>query len=453
MMPHGRLLFFLCGMLLLGLGFTYGFLSHRYHLFPYEEIRLAFRRASHALSSAGPGDPPPWAVADLDSASRSKLQALGYLQGYEEASRPGGTELHDPERAFPGHSFYVSAHAPEAILTTLDGRRLHSWRLPFREACPGKDDPQSTNQRYFRRARLLPGGGVLAIYDYEALVRLDRHSQLVWARCEPYHHDLDIAPDGRIYVLRQKRRIVSEVHDWDPILDDVVEILGPEGEDLAAVSISDAFLASEYAPLLKTVDRRLLPENNGEGDVLHTNAVKILDEQDAARLPMVRAGHVLISVRNLDTVAILDLEAERVVWALTGLWRRQHDPVWLDNGNLLVFDNLHEHQRSRVLEIDPTSQRVVWQYEGRLGEPFFSGCCGSNQRLANGNTLITVSEGGRALETTPDGDVVWEFWSPHRVGEKEELVATLMDVIRLEPEFELGWLDEAGTREFGRNPE
>jgi len=50
--------------------------------------------------------------------------------------------------------------------------------------------------------------------------------------------------------------------------------------------------------------------------------------------------------------------------------------------------------------------------------------------LDNGNLLIVDSQAGRAFEITPERRVVWEFRSPHRVGDK---VAFLNDVIRVDP--------------------
>jgi len=62
--------------------------------------------------------------------------------------------------------------------------------------------------------------------------------------------------------------------------------------------------------------------------------------------------------------------------------------------------------------------------------------------LPNGNTLITESQGRRALEVTPEKKIVWEFLNPHRAGEQEELIAVLMEVTRIEPAFPLNWLEE-----------
>jgi outer membrane protein assembly factor BamB len=115
--------------------------------------------------------------------------------------------------------------------------------------------------------------------------------------------------------------------------------------------------------------------------------------------------------------------------------------VLLDNGNMLLFDNNREGlRRSAVLEFDPLTGKVLWSYKERDPDVFFSKSCGSVQRLANGNTLITESDYGRAFELTPDKEIVWEYHNPYRAGEKNELVATLFEVVRLDPEVAKGWL-------------
>jgi archaeosine-15-forming tRNA-guanine transglycosylase len=64
---------------------------------------------------------------------------------------------------------------------------------------------------------------------------------------------------------------------------------------------------------------------------------------------------------------------------------------------------------------------------------------GDQQRLTNGNTLITESEGGRILEIAPDGEIVWEFINPVR-NDDGTLVSivcfgTRIDPASLEPDF------------------
>ena len=59
---------------------------------------------------------------------------------------------------------------------------------------------------------------------------------------------------------------------------------------------------------------------------------------------------------------------------MTGLFLGQHDPDFLPNGHLMVFDNAGRRRpvagrRSRIVEIDPATRAVVWSYDGG-DEPF-----------------------------------------------------------------------------------
>ena len=185
------------------------------------------------------------------------------------------------------------------------------------------------------------------------------------------------------------------------------------------------------------------------GDILHTNTLTLLN---AAADPgsVFGGGNVLTSFRRRDAIAVVDLEVERVVWVLDGRTQGQHDPTLLANGHLLIFDNQRSaEQGSRVIEIDPVTETIHWQYP-ESGPGPYSRCCGTAQRLPNGNTLITYTGPGRALEVTPAGKVVWEFENPDRVKvtdeviaqlmEDDDLIAQLMEVRRLPPAFTQSWL-------------
>jgi hypothetical protein len=177
------------------------------------------------------------------------------------------------------------------------------------------------------------------------------------------------------------------------------------------------------------------------GDLFHTNSLEVLHGPMGDRSPFFRQGNLLLSILTLDTIAIVDSETERVVWNLTGKWRAQHDPTALPGGHVMVFDNNVGGDFSRVVEIDPLTQEVVWSYEGTSERPFYSKTCGTSQRLSNGNTLITESDAGRAFEVTPSKEIVWEFINTRRAGENAEYIALLPEVVRLPPDFPLDWVD------------
>lgn len=365
---------------------------------------------------------PPAAAADP-----ADLRALPYLAGYQPAGAGSGVTRWDRERASPGLNYYVSGHAPEALLMDLGGRPLHRWRRSLRSVWPHlADDPANATIDFWRRARVEPDGSLFAIFDGLGVIKLDRHSELLWAVAGGIHHDLDVAADGAIWLLDREGRAAPEIRPEGGVLEDFVTVLEADGRRRRRISVLVALQRSPFAPLLN--DRR------DEPDFLHTNTLEILDGRWAHRNPAFRKGNLLLSILGVDAIAVLDPDREQVVWALKGMWRRQHQPTLLANGRMLIFDNLGAGDASRVLEFDPLTLELAWSYGGP-GVDFLSRSLGSCQRLPNGNTLITESQNGRAFEVDADGRVVWDFHNPARAGSRQELVASLFEMVRLRPEF------------------
>lgn len=391
------------------------------------------------------GAPGRWhrtgTLSDEQARAIAELEAIGYASGSElvdeGAERPSatGVTVHDRARAQPGLSFYTSGHGPEALLVDLDGAVRHRWQLAAAEVWPDEPElarlPGAAN---WRRARLFENGDVVALFAGVGLVRITRDSELVWSHRARVHHDLDVDERGAIWTLSRRIGLRPDVHPSEPVVDDTVLVLSATGEVLREFSLIDAFRASKFA-----AEPFVLPH----GDVFHTNSIELLDGSHAERLPAFAAGNLLISLREPDLLAVVDPTpgAERVVWTLRARFRKQHDPQLLASGNLLLFDNLGLGERSRILELDAVTGERAWALGKTSDVSFFSGTCGTVSRLANGNTLVCESDGGRALEVTPEHELVWEFHSPHRAGDAGEFVATLFDLIRLPPEFPLDWLD------------
>lgn len=407
-------------------GGAVGALAHRegWHKAIREQLGLATEPPA-----AAPGWPnfirAPAAVSeDLDT----QLRALGYLTGYEAGS--GASGVRTTADAQPGLTLYTSGHAPEARLMDTSGHVIHHWRFEDSEVKPGL-------AQWWRRARALPNGDLFAIADYWAIYKLDRNSKLLWRFDGRCHHDLDVTADGRVWVLTRE----SRVHPAFPgreIYDDSIAILAPDGTLMRKISILDAFVNSDFAPLVMRSSER--------ADILHTNTVEVLDGRLARRIPAFRAGNVLVSLRATDTVAVIDITTERVVWALAGPWEAQHEPVVIGNDRLMVFDNRGRNGESRVVEIDPATQEVAWVYPRNAHTSLNAIAMGAAQRLSGGNTLIVESTRGHAIEVTGDGRTVWEFWNPERAGENGEFIATLPHMERLPADFPHAWTTPPVTR-------
>lgn len=396
-------------------------------------------RAADPPPDRVPGEarPAPAAPA-IDPEDASRLECLGYLGGYRSASEPGGVSLHDPERAWSGLNLYTSGHAPVAFLVDMHGEPLHRWEIAYRDAFPGApaDVLARAGTRYLRRAHLFGNGDLLAVFDYFGLVKIDRGSRLLFARAIPAHHDV-FATDDRIYALAEEIHEVSRIRPGRRVREDEIRILDAEGNELRRVSLLRALERSRWAHLLARIP--------AHDDLFHTNTIRILDGSLAERSAAFRRGNALVAIRNLDLVAVVDLEREEIAWATQGLWHLPHEPILLPSGRLLLFDNLGLRTRSRALEVDPETGGVVWSWTGP-GAGFLSEGMGAVQRLPNGNTIVTDSFGGRAFEVDTAGRVVWRFDNPARTGERGELVAVIPELQRLDPAPHAAWLGARAAR-------
>jgi hypothetical protein len=358
------------------------------------------------------------------------------------ARRPEkGVTVYHPGKAFEGVTLVLSTHAQEAALIDMTGRVLHKWALPFSAVWPNPPhiaDPVDDGFVYWRAGYVYPNGDLLVIYVGEGdtpygygLVKMDKDSRVVWKYAERVHHDLDIGQDGRIYTLihRINRDGLPGLPGIaPPFIEDFVVVLSPDGEELKRVSVLGALRDSDYRSALNL-------SHMGGGDLLHTNTVELVDRTIARPGLTFAKGQVIVSMRTLTVIAAIDLDSGAVVWAMRGPWRWQHDPDLLADGNILIFDNLGHigtGGSSRLIEFDPLTQEIVWQYTGDDDSVFYSLARARQQRLPNGNTLVTESQGGRLFEVTAAKKVVWEYVNPNRAGKNQELVAWLTGGMRFD---------------------
>lgn len=344
-----------------------------------------------------------------------RIATLGYVVGTEPSPDRSGVLRHILDEAFTGFTLYTSAEDPYALLLDMEGNVVHSWQYPGSE--------------YWSRVHLLEDGGLLAITcGPPELLRLNSASELVWRFGGHAHHDLAVMSDGTICVLVRTTAIRPHLNSGEPVIDDCVVLLDAKGRQLSFISLLESFERSTLGE--QRLSDHLLPD---DPDLFHTNSMEILSRGERLQL--------LLSIRSISTVAILDVSSGRIVWALSGRWHKQHEAQLVD-GNILLFDNLGlsrerpELNQSRVLEIDINSLEVVWSFT----EPgFFTRGAGAQQRLQNGNTLITESERGRIIEVSPDGRVVWEYINPATMLDQPFLLPGILRAERIPAGLSSEW--------------
>jgi hypothetical protein len=367
---------------------------------------------------------------------------------------PGSAVTVDkPAETFDGYTLYTTTLASSATLIDMKGNVVHQWQMRFRRPWPKEGhvvEPLQDGPVHWERAFAYPNGDLLALcasrssaYGY-ALAKFDKDSNLLWNYAGNPHHDLDVGDDGKIYVLTCKRDVPPPATidtPMSPYVADYLVVLSPSGETLDTIPILEAIESSPhwvtFTSALEEIGQAgmpampklppdfpgpngmppgmppgLLPRsapNIDPGDIVHANSVRLLGSALASKFSAFKPGQILLSLRSTSLVAVLDPQKRSIVWAARGPWKFQHDAQFLDNGHLLLFDNLGSLRGSRVVEYDPVSQGVPWTYLGEKVDSFKTVYRGMNQRLANGNTLIIDAEGRKLIEVTRNKNVVWRW--------------------------------------------
>ncbi len=109
-------------------------------------------------------------------------------------------------------------------------------------------------------------------------------------------------------------------------------------------------------------------------EIFHLNSVEVIKTQHQAdEFPNGKIGDMLVSMKNINTIALLDRDTFQVKWYVEGLFRLQHDPTITDWGTVIVFDNFGSkaaNGKSRVVEISIATRKVVGYYEA-TGQDYF----------------------------------------------------------------------------------
>ncbi len=369
---------------------------------------------------------------------QSELRSIGYLSGYTKPTDSSGVVVSNKEMICPGLTLFCSGHATVALLMDLEGNTVHEWEITFDEVWPESLDFEvnKEHKEFFRRTHVYANGDLLVLFEYIGIVKLDRHSNVLWSVAGEHHHDIKVLDDGTIVTLRKLKKSSEEIKAvmgenaiYESATYDVVAFISPEGSEIDRIDLLEALCFSEYAPILN--------QAQDTWDLFHANSVSIIKRPIVAQKTLFREGDIIVSMRKISTIVVVDLASKTVKWALSGKWLGQHQAEYLANGNFLVLDNMGgsaeycDFDRSQVIEIDPMTQEIVWRFNGTPDKPIFTHWLGYNQRLPNGNTLISESTNGRLQEVTSDGEIIWEYVSPYRAGENGELIATLMGAQRI----------------------
>jgi len=392
---------FVFGLLVLSVG--YGMAAVKFELFPYPVAREAVhtvRTLYHNKEQYIENKPAVLEPTDL--------KQDGVVRFVSEKAQPGVTLV---------TSFFDSS--PGIRLVSLNGTVLHSWQVSLERLWPDLphlDESPDDLRTHIHGAILEPEGNVVLNVEYKGLFKLDRQGQIIWRLPYETHHSVDKDWEGNYWVCGRKPR--KELDPRIPMIqrpfwEEFILQVSPQGKILQEISVFELIFENGYEGVLL---------GHGPSDIMlhgqdlvHLNDIKVLHPKKAEAFAEFQAGDLLVSLRNLNMICVVDARERRIKWHHIGHFLRQHDPHFLDDGTISVFDNRDDQAQgqilggSRIVTLDPGTGRLQTLYQGSEDEPFFTGILGKHQHLENDNILITEGQKGRVFEVTSQGEIVWEY--------------------------------------------
>ena len=317
-----------------------------------------------------------------------------------------GLIQHDQSQATEGFTLFSPIAQTKTCLIDMDGDVVHEWDLP---SPPGNYTYLMANGNLLAACRSEGGPEGMAARGGR-IVELDWDGNVVWEYIDHYqHHDFRRLPNGNLIYIGWERlpdETASRVQGGLPGSDHGGEIWGDfirEG-DPAGNTVWEWHCATDME-----IEKYPICPICHRNEFAHANSVTLN-----------RDGDVMVSWRHNHLVAVIDRATKKFKWEMCdmALFGHQHDFQEIGNGNYMLFANRDHTDKhgvqvgSAILEIDPASKEIVWEYTGLPLHTFFSPHISGCQRLASGNTLICEGIWGHIFEVTPGGEIVWEYVSP-----------------------------------------
>ena len=269
-------------------------------------------------------------------------------------------EVYDKNKAMDGTTLLPdnrNSDKPKIIEVNMLGEIIWEYDIPQelkRYTNPGLD------------VELLPNNNILFVLPGNGVYEIDRNKNIVWSyKTTKISHDADRLPNGNTLFVFGNNDLMSDAQ--------VIEI-NPKGEIVWSWYARDYFNKEPYQSI----------KDQGW---THTNAVSRLNN-----------GDTLISTRNFNMVVEVNQSGEVVKTIGEGLMIEQHDPVLLENGNLLFANH---GTPEKAVEINQ-NENIVWEFEISNSKQWPTR---DANRLSNGNTLITTTT--KIVEVSKDKEIVW----------------------------------------------
>ena len=370
---------------------------------------------------------------------------------YQYSNKPPDKIVNNISQTQPGLSLVTEIGAERSILAKiidLNGDTVHQWDIDWFEMWSNPEHlpepivPQSQPGTNIHGAMVMDNGDLVFNFESKGLVRIDRNSEVVWRLPYITHHSIHQHDDGNLWVSGSKyqtQKVPRLPNLIPPFYEETILEVSPQGKILREWYVADILRQNGYTGLLymgslNNENTRIQGDDRllGKTDILHLNDVEPFSNK--MQPGFFQPGDVMVSLRNINTVFVFNVETEKIKYISTGEFVRQHDPDFIDGDTISVFDNNNASEPERkskitIVSAKDNSHRVF--FEGSKDNHFYTRVMGKHQWQPNGNLLITESMSGRGFEIDPQGKVVWEY--VNYVDNK--IVGVVGEVQRLAPDY------------------
>lgn len=374
---------------------------------------------------------------------------------YEAMVGPTGVLKYNPEKAYDGYTlFSPMMNCKTTYLIDMEGNVVHKWDTEY---TPGLYAMLLPNGNLLRAGQL-PNAPISIGGTGGIIQELDWSGKVVWeyklmSPTEVQHHCFARMPNGNTLILAFEFKSIDEAiaKGRDPntvpasafargkwykgFWVDFVREVNKEGKTVWEWHLWDHIGKGPTKVDINCILPKPVGEIYPDFDWSHFNTVDYIPEAD----------QVILNSRNLSETYLVNHKTGAIEWrwgnpSAYGQGRKpgwydngdqelfgSHHATALENGNIQIFDNGSERpegNRSAVVEVDPKTNKVVWEYHSKDSTSFYSYRQGSAQRLPNGNVLVTSTQHGHIFEVTPKKEIVWDYVVPVRAG---KMVCTIED--------------------------
>lgn len=373
--------------------------------------------------------------------------SFGSALAYEAIVGPTGVLKYDKEKSYGGYTlFSPMIGCKTTYLIDMKGNLVHKWDTEY---------PPGFYAMLLPNGNLLRGGvpkkPTTQIGGTAGIVQeIDWDGKVVWeykmsTPTETQHHCFDRMPNGNTLILGWEAKSIDEVlaKGRDPktiplsVFDrgrhfnefwvDFVREVDKNGKTVWEWHVWDHVGTGPHQFDINYHLPNPVGTYYPNFDWTHFNTVEYIPETD----------QILLNSRNFSEFYIIDHKTGNMVYrwgnpSAYGQGKRpswydngdqkvfgSHNATWLGKGRVQVFDNGSERpegNRSAVVEVDITTNKIVWHYEAKMSNSFYTYRQGACQRLPNGNVHVTSTHGGHLFEVTQKGEIAWDFVSPVRLG-------------------------------------